>query len=309
MLNTLRHLFRRPTSNGQVLFDEAFLRRLERLALLPDRALRGGIVGAHRSLRRTPAPYMVDHRPYTPGDDLRYVDWHAYARHDHVFVKLGEAPQDVPVHLLIDHSGSMGWGHPPKLHAALRLAAAIGYIAVAQGDPLTVTPFARTVGESFGPISAKPQAPRLLRFLEAVQPVPGHAGHTQLADALRHMVRSRKGGLLVLVSDLMDETWTEALRPLRPPRWQTLVLHLLDRLELEPELEDDLDVVDVESGVRVPVAGTEVTLTQYHDRVNRWRHEAQSACERLGASYACVLADWPIERVVVPYLRRRRMLV
>ncbi|MCW5854163.1 MAG: DUF58 domain-containing protein [Anaerolineae bacterium] len=309
MFNVFRQFLNRQSPTGPSLFDEAFLRRLERLALQPDRALRGGIVGAHRSLRRTPAPYMVDHRPYAPGDDLRYVDWHAYARHDHVFVKLGEAPQDVPVHLVIDHSGSMGWGDPPKLHAALRLAAAIGYIALAQGDRLTVTPFAHEVDSAFGPVHSRLRAPGLLRFLEGVQPVAGPAGNTQLAAALRHLTATRRGGLLVLISDLMDEHWIETLRPLRPPRWQTLVLHLLDRLELEPLLEDDLDVIDIESGARSPVQASSQTLALYRERAERWCDETQAACERVGAGYARILADWPIEKGVVPYLRRRRMIV
>ncbi len=308
MINSLRTFFRARAPETPSLFDEALLRRLERLALQPDRSLRGGIVGAHRSRRRTPAPELADHRAYVPGDDLRYVDWHAYARHDHLFVKLGEAPQDVPVHLLLDHSGSMGWGQPPKLHAALRLAAAIGYIALAHADRLTVTPFAQTVGDTFGPVHTKPQAPALLKFLEGVQPVAGAAGTTQLASALRHMAKARHGGLLVLVSDLMDDGWAEALRPLHPPRWQTLVLHLLDPLELAPDLEDDLDVVDVESGAHVPIAATPATLALYRERVQSWCGEAQATCARLGATYARLQTDWPIERAVIPYLQRRRML-
>ena len=86
-------------------------------------------------------------------------------------------------------------------------------------------------------------------------------------------------------------------------------MHLLDPLELAPNLEDDLDLEDVETGARVPVAATEATLALYRARADNWRMEVQATCERLGATYACVMADWPVERVVVPYLRRRQMLI
>lgn len=308
MLSAFRSLFQRSADTGPVLFDEAFLRRLERLSLQADRSLRGGIVGAHRSTRRIPAMEMVDRRPYAPGDDLRYVDWHAFARHDHVFVKLGEAHQDVPVHILLDHSASMGYGDPPKLHAAARLAAAIGYIALAQADVVTVTRFAQHVEEAFGPSQSKRQAPALLKYLEGVRPSTGAAGMTELADALRHMGRSRAGGLLVLISDLMADGWPQALRPLRPPRWQALVLHVLDPQELDPRLDDDLDLVDAETGARVAVSSADAALSIYRERVEHWTSDVQALCGRLGAGYARVQTNWPVEQVVIPYLQRRKML-
>ena len=298
MFNAFRSLLRRETVETPALFDEAFLRRLERLALQPDRTLRGGIMGAHRSRRRAPGPYMVDHRPYASGDDLRYVDWHAYARSDHLFVKLTEAAQDVTVHVVVDHSGSMRWGAPPKLFATLRLAAAIGYIALANGDRVTVTPFASRVDEAFGPVQSKLQAASLRRFLEDIQPSASPANGSAAAEAVQQVTQSRRGGLLVLISDLLADDWVQAL-----------VLHLLDPLELAPALEDDLDLEDVETGERVPVAVTGATLDLYRSRVERWCADTEAACGRLGATYARVQTDWPIERVAIPYLRRRRMLV
>lgn len=308
MFNAFRSLLRREAVETPALFDEAFLRRLERLALQPDRTLRGGIMGAHRSRRRVPGPYMVDHRPYASGDDLRYVDWHAYGRSDHLFVKLTEAAQDVNVHVVIDHSGSMRWGAPPKLFATLRLVAAIGYIALANGDRVSVTPFAGRVDDPFGPIQSRQQAAALRHFLEDIQPSASPANGSAAAEAVRQVTRTRRGGLLVLASDLLADDWVQALRPLRPPRWQTLVLHVLDPLELAPTLEDDLDLEDIETGERVPVAVTGATLDTYRNRVERWCADTEAACERLGATYARVQTDWPIERVVIPYLRRRRML-
>src|ERR671933_1419406 len=156
----LRSIFRGRTRpavvEAKTALDEQLLRRLERLALAASRGLRGGLSGAHPSRRRLPAPTFTDHRPYSTGDDLRYVDWNAYARLDNLHLKLGEAEQDVRVTLLVDCSASMDWGSGDsnKLHYARLLAAAMGYIALASGDRLKVVPFgagAHTADLFWGP--------------------------------------------------------------------------------------------------------------------------------------------------------------
>src|SRR5918997_4698853 len=131
----LRTIFRRRSSAGAATttpLDERFLRRLERLSLAASRQLRGGLSGVHPSRRHLPAPIFSDHRPYSTGDDLRYIDWNAYARLDHLHMKLGEVEQDVRVTLLLDCSESMNWGDGDrnKLHFTRLLAAAVGYIAL-----------------------------------------------------------------------------------------------------------------------------------------------------------------------------------
>jgi uncharacterized protein (DUF58 family) len=121
-------IFNRKTSvDAAALFDEAFLRRLERMGLQAQRTLRGHPAGGeHLSLNRLPTAIFSDHRPYSPGDDFRHIDWNAYAHHQEIVVKLGEVEQSVGVHVLLDVSRSMAWGSPPKLRAAQRLAAALG---------------------------------------------------------------------------------------------------------------------------------------------------------------------------------------
>src|SRR5690242_1985237 len=126
-------IFRRARGNrprparvteAEALTDAAFLRRLNRLALRTSPQLRGQAVGQRASWRRLPSSDFREHRLYLPGDDLRHVDWNASARSEHVFVKLGERPREVTIHVLLDNSASMDWGQPSKLWAARRLAAA-----------------------------------------------------------------------------------------------------------------------------------------------------------------------------------------
>lgn len=304
-----KDILRRRRGAGEApLFDETFLRRLERLGLQAQRTLRGNPAGGeHVSRHKLPTTIFSDHRPYSVGDDYRHIDWNAYAHQEQLFVKLGEAEQDISVHVLLDVSRSMAWGEPPKLRAAQRLVAMLGYLALAHGDRLRVVPFGAAPLRPFGPARGKSQFMGLLRFVEGLEP----REQTALARAVGAYAatHSRSGGLLVLVSDLLAaEGLEEGLRALPPPRWQVLVLHMLDQRELRPDLSGPLELEDAETGQRLALTLDAETLAAYRRNVTTWQEGIAEGCARRGATYAQVLADWPLERAVVPYLRVRRIL-
>jgi uncharacterized protein (DUF58 family) len=289
------------------LFDEAFLRRLERMSLQAQRTLRGNpSSGEHPSRRQLPATIFSDHRPYSSGDDLRYVDWNAYARNDHVLVRLGEAEQDVNVHLLVDASRSMTVGTPPRMRLAQQIVGALGYLALAHSDRLHVVPFGPAALRPFGPVQGKARMVEMLRFVEGIAPQPA----TRLAPVIQqHARRHPQGGLLVICSDLLaPDNLDEALRAVAPPRWQTLVLHLLDRRDLQPELQGPVELEDSESGERLPITLDDETLRAYRVAAAAWRERVSRICAQRGATYAPVMTHWPLEQKVVPFLRARRLL-
>lgn len=291
--------------DGDSLVEAGFLRRLDRLKLQTDRRLRGDNLGARPSFRRLPASDFREHRQYLPGDDLRHVDWNASARSPHVFVKLGERPKEAAIHLLLDSTASMQWGEPSKLWAGRRLAAALGYVALNHGDRLTAADIAGQA-PPFGPKLGKGHVPALLRYLREL-PL---AQSANLAESVRrHARQHRRGGYAILISDLADvEDLEAALAPLRPPTWQVLVLHLLHPAELDPTLRGEIELHDAETGQRVNYDLTPEALDRYRAHAAEWCAAVQRACAALGAGYARVLADWPIERAVLPYLRQRRVV-
>ena len=120
-----------PSEVDPTVFDEAFLRQLERLLLIMRSPVRGGLKGGRRSVKRGQSVEFADYREYTLGDDLRQLDWNVYARLERLFVKLFVEEEDVTVTLLVDASASMAAGHPSKLLFAKRAAAALGYIGLA----------------------------------------------------------------------------------------------------------------------------------------------------------------------------------
>ena len=121
------------------MFDEAFLRQLERLLLLVRAPVRGGLKGGRRSVKRGQSVEFADYRDYTLGDDLRQLDWNVYARLERLLVKLFVEEEDLTVTLLVDASASMAGGHPEKLRFAKRAAAALGYVGLASEDKISVS--------------------------------------------------------------------------------------------------------------------------------------------------------------------------
>src|SRR5690606_5992573 len=113
---------------GDELFDEELQRKLEVLAIVSRRLVRGRTRAERRSKKTGSGIEFADHREYAPGDDFRYLDWNLYARTGRLLLRLYEEEEDLSVYVLLDVSRSMSFGSPPKLDYAKRLAAALAYI-------------------------------------------------------------------------------------------------------------------------------------------------------------------------------------
>src|SRR5918912_2708017 len=235
-------------ANGGPLFDEAFLRRLDRLALLARRPVAGELQGERRSPRRGPSVEFADFKPYVPGDDFRQIDWNLYARAEKFFLKLFVAEEELTIHLLLDTSRSMDWGNPNKLRYAKRVAGAVGYIALTNLDRVTLSAFGQEREVRMPAQRSRRGALPLFRFLEQLQ--PGAAADFE-GICRRYARTARTPGPLLLCSDLMDGGWREGLQALIARRFEVTVIHTLAPQEVQPELEGDLRLVDSEGGAQV----------------------------------------------------------
>jgi uncharacterized protein (DUF58 family) len=287
------------------LFDAAFRRRLERLAIRTRQTLAWRAVGEHRSPRRAPSREFVDFRAYTQGDDLRYLDWNTFARLGEMVTRLGQIRTELTVHILIDTSASMNWGDPNKLRYAKRLAAALGYLGLWHFDRLQIAPFgARLDAAGFGPRRGRAAIAPLFSYLEGLPAVGGTDFAASLAEYAR---RQRVPGVLLLISDLLTPAGgdpTAALRPFLERGWEVIVFHILDAQEVEPGYGGDLRLHDVE---RVGGRGLRVTpddraLTDYRAAFDRWLGEIEHACAARQIGYLRLLTTWSFEELVLRFL-------
>ncbi|MFQ5854675.1 MAG: DUF58 domain-containing protein [Anaerolineae bacterium] len=287
------------------LFDETFLRRLERLAILSKRAMAGQIQGERRSPKRGQSVEFADYRNYTRGDDFRQIDWNVYARLERFFVKLFVEEEDLTVHLLIDTSRSMDWGTPAKFWYAQRAAAALGYIALAGFDRVTVSAFNAGLSETMQPRRGKQQSFALFDFLSGLSV----DGATDMRASLqRYAQQARRPGPLMLISDLLDPRWQDGLRALQLRPFEVTVLQVLSPDEIDPPLEGDLRLIDVETGRPVEVTADFDLLNRYRDNLQSWFEEIRQFCGRRGIAYVRVDTSVPFERLIFFLLQQRGVL-
>lgn len=295
-----------PSEVDPTVFDEEFLRRLERLAVLVKKPVRGGLKGGRRSVKRGQSVEFADYRDYSLGDDLRQLDWNIYARLEKLLVKLFIEEEDLTVAILVDGSASMAHGWPDKLVFAKRAAAALGYIALAAEDRVVLASLAGRAGRRRAALRGSGRAFRLLAELSAIQPADGP---TDLAAACRHALAQVSGrGVLVLVSDLLDPGADRALRDLAGTGSEVIVLHVLAPDELSPTLDGDLRLVDAETGARVDVTLDLAARERYAERVEAWRGELAALAAKRRIAYVPLTSDVPLADLVFAELRRRRVV-
>ena len=294
------------------LFSEEFLQRLERLALVARRAMAGQTQGERRSPRRGQSVEFADFRPYVAGDDFRRIDWNAYARLEKFFIKLFVEEEDLTVHFLVDTSRSMHWGDPHKLGYAVRAVGALGYIALAGLDRVTVTGVLGSSGSGkfFPPHRGKHQAMKLFAFLLGLEKAAETNGGTpDVARALQNYAATAPApGPLVIFSDLMDDGWKDGLRALAGRGFEVTVVHLLAPEEAEPALEGDFKLLDAETGAGVEITSDYELLARYRAELASWQTDLRHFCAARQMGYVPLLTSVPLEDLLFAWLRRTGVL-
>lgn len=284
------------------LLPAALLDQLAALTLRAKRRGAGVAAGSRPSPRRGRSQEFADHRPYVPGDDLRFLDWHLYGRLDALWVKLFEEEEDRVVQCLLDCSASM---QGEKLDRARALAAALSFLALGVGDRVTVSGLDRQVVTHAPARRGRGQAASLFRTLEAIHP----GGPTDLGAAVAGLPRQRGAGIALLFTDLLyPEGPDTALRRLLATHQDVHVFHLLSPAELRPALDGDLLLTDAETGEELTITVDAEVLDRYEATMKAWADEMERTCRRLGVAYHRTLTDRPLEAVLLEDLRRRGLV-
>jgi len=292
-------------AGADLLFDEAFLRRLEQLELASRRLTAGRMKGERRSVRRGQSVEFADYRNYSAGDDLRQLDWNVYARLERLFIKLFVEEEDVTVHVLVDASRSMDFGEPNKLTFARRAAGALAYLGLAHLDRVSVAFLGEGRAISLRPLRGKARVFEVFRFLSE----PRSERLTGLAAAARDYAGKLRGrGPLIVISDLLDPGYLDALRDLAGTRCQLSVLHVLAPEELDPDVPPDARLVDNETGQGIEVTGDDDLVDRYRARLSEWQQELADFCARRGGSYVSVPSNLDLSDLLFDVLRRRQVI-
>lgn len=284
------------------LFDEAFQKKLESLALVSRRVFAGRARAERRTRTAGSGVEFADYRTYYPGDDYRQIDWNVYGRIDRLMLRLHEQEEDLSVYMLLDCSASMAFGAPRKLDFAKKLTAALAYIALAHLDRVSITALRETVGERLAPTRGKNHIFTVMEFL---RPLKAH-GRTNLADAVGAFVaQNKRRGVVLLVSDLYDpDGFEHAIRRLRYARFDVHVLHVTDPSDATPGLAGDVELIDAETGEVRQVALTPQLLRRYEQAYHKHCARIAAFCVKQQVGLFLIDTQTPPEEAMLRLLRR-----
>ena len=287
----------------ETFLDPALLARISDLPLLARTVVDGFMHGLHRSAKKGLSLDFAEHRQYQPGDDLRRIDWKAYARTDRFYVKEYEADTNAGVLFALDVTGSMDYasGAVNKFAYARMLVASLAWLAQRQGDRVGLATFTDKLVEMVPPSTRHLQL--ILHALGRATP----AGEGKLALAIDRVadVASRPG-IVVLVTDCYAEPQEigRAVDTLRARGHDVLVFHVLDAAEEEFPFDAAAVFEDGENGLRLPLRPEEL-----RDRYQgMWRAHRGALEKRFaagGVDYIALRTDEPLDRALHVYLDLR----
>jgi len=290
--------------------DVALLAEIENLHLRAQLAVQGALAGMHRSIRRGTSIEFSEHKLYAPGDEIRHIDWRAYAKTDRYHVKQFEDETNLTLELLVDHSGSMRFaseGNASKLDYARTLAGALSYLALRQSDATGLTTFSGTSTGELPPRATSTHLMEILARLATLTP----QGQTGIGRALEGFAQtSRRRSVVFILSDLFDpdpQLWA-AFRRLAARRHDITVLHLLDPAELTFPYESPSTFVSMEDERRLFVHPRTLRTTYLTEMQRFLAHAARQLAESR-IDYCRIETSTPGAQALGELLRRREARV
>ena len=284
------------------LFDDEFLRRLQQLGLIAKRiAASSAASGQRRGRRVGDGLEFADHRPYAPGDDLRFLDWPYYARMERMLLRLFHEHSEGAVGILLDCSASMSLGAPPKFDYARRTAAALAYVAMCGLDRVRLLPFGPGLAE--GRLTGRNRR-EILEVLEFLEELPAE-GDTDLCSAVvEYARRYPETGTVFLISDLLDcqDGLSESLAALHARKDEVIVIHVSDACDSSPSLTGPVQLAAVENDARMSLHVRDDILSSYAERWAEFVAGLARTCSGRGASYLEAPTRAPFERLVMQVL-------
>ena len=289
------------------LLDPEVLSRLQDLELRARYIVDGYQAGKHRSRHHGHSVEFTEHREYSVGDDLRYVDWKVFAKTDKVYLRQFEAETNLVCSLLVDVSESMIYRSQQsafsKLAYAQSLAAALGYLVLRQRDSVGLVTLDDEIRAQVSPSNNPVHVKQITSVLEQVEP----CRKSQLGDAL-HQVSQRllHHGVVVLLSDLLEDVdqIASGLKHLRYQKQEVVVLQILDSAELDFPFRQTTRFHGLEQ-LATTSAQPRAIRRAYQTVLKKFLDKIQNHCRAMQCDYHLVCTDQPLDVTLRQVLRMR----
>lgn len=292
-----------PVSNR--FLDPAVLAGISGLDLIAKTVVEGFVAGLHRSPDFGFSQEFEEYRAYSPGDDLRHVDWNVYARTERAYLKRYRGETNTSAVVLLDASASMGFGAKvTKFNYAKYLASSLVYLAHLQRDSAGLILFHDDVSNFVRPSSRQGQLMRLLHAIDEA----GLGKRTNFEKPFFELQQfMKRRGVTALISDFFEkpETVVKTVEPLRFRGNELILFHVLDPSEIELKLEDGALLVDMETGEALE-STPDYAKTEYRQKIQAHIEELRTKAQAAGIDYFLLRTDRPLDEALREYLSIRQ---
>jgi uncharacterized protein (DUF58 family) len=293
----------------QRFLDPGVLASISSLDLLAKTVVDGFVAGLHRSPDFGFSQEFAEYRAYTPGDDLRHVDWNLFARTERCYLKRYRGDTNSQLTVLLDASNSMEYSsspnRPKKMDYARFAAASLFYLAIHnQRDAAGLIVFDDEVRNYIRPSTRQGQLPRLLAGLEQAEP----RARTDFTKPLLHFQELlHRRGIVIMFSDFFEDP-AEIIRTIEPLRYhgnEVVLFHVLDPKEIRPDLRGPSVLVDLETEQRMEVI-PEYARSEYSRKIDDHIEQLRNRARGAGMDYHLLKTDEPLDTTLRQYLAIRQ---
>jgi uncharacterized protein (DUF58 family) len=291
----------------QRFLDPAVLAGISGLDLVAKTVVDGFVNGLHRSPDFGFSQEFAEYRAYSPGDDLRHVDWNVFARTERAYLKRYRGETNSILTVLLDASNSMKFSSHSvsKMDYARFTAASLFYLAIQnQRDAAGLIVFDDEIRTYIRPSTRQGQLHRLLSGLEQAEP---HA-RTDFAKPLNHFQQFlRRRGIVIFISDFYDspEHIVRTIEPLRFHGNEVVLFHVLDPKEIRPEIGEPSTLVDLETQDRIEIT-PEYVRDEYRKKFDAHVEALRDKARGAGMDYHLLVTDRPLDDALREYLSIRQ---
>ncbi|MGH9407458.1 MAG: DUF58 domain-containing protein [Terriglobia bacterium] len=287
--------------------DPAVLAGISGLDLVAKTVVDGFVAGLHRSPNFGFSQEFAEYRAYTPGDDLRFVDWNVFARTERCYLKRYRGETNMVLTVLLDASNSMNYSSHgvSKIDYARFTAASLFYLTLQkQRDAAGLIVFDDELREWIRPTTHRGQFYRLLGVLERSEP----RARTDFSKPIEHFQQFlRRRGIIVIISDFYEtpERIVRTFEPLRFHGNEVVLFHVLDPKELRPEIREAATLRDLETRETVEVS-PEYVEKQYRGKIDAHLENLRDRVRGAGMDYFPLITDRPLDAALREYLSIRQ---
>lgn len=289
------------------LFNEDFFKKLNEINMHINFKLSSGTQGGRKSKAKGVSVEFSDYREYAHGDDFRRIDWNAYGRFDKFFVKVFMEEREGVFNFFIDKSKSMDYGVVNKKDTALKVIAALSYIALNNLDRVNISTMDSGNIESIKSAAGNKAFQRILRELEKLE----FKGSTDLTKSIKKRPLSPRG-VSVVISDFLNNEGLrdleEALKYLAFKKQEIILVQVLADEEINPDFNNEITFIDSETNENVKMSLTPNIIREYKATLKVYKKSLEDLVRKYGGKFISVSSSMEIEEIILGEFSKKRVL-